>query len=630
MNPVASRFIPRLLGVQLGVHTICTFIIFAFAPRVLLLDQETVDACFYAGASATFAQAIALTLITFVYARPVRRALHALRTAGSDVTATDVTRIYAMPTRLVFTSGGAALVIAGLTYTPLSLFSTFDLYTHSAIILFALTLGSASLVPAFVMMRSEARKVLELIPPDLAREATRKVSAMPFAPGRVRLRFLVAVVAPVAFVSIGASLLVYAHNRAAVSASREQTAALVSRVAFEPVTGDDDLEKRSVMQKLSELGYRVALGPALDGAPRVVHGDDGDAQVRTPVADKSVLLTFSAPPISAMLGGYVLLTLLATAAAGLLGDRFGATFQADVMLATREIRTSGVAQVMQGTRIFGEARFRNVAELLSVVDALGSVFRSFAVTQVRATETREATERMRGLFLAAMSHDLKGPLNAVLGFAELVQRSPLSPAQQESIAIIEQRGRELLMLIQTILDSARAEAGELDISPEWTMVGDVVMSAVLDTRELIAGSDVQIQAEIQPGIPKLLLDSSRSVQALTSIILTSARLVDRGVVSVRATMPDETDRLRIEIESPANNLRTEERDKMFEAFKHVGSARKHGALGLGLSLARAIVEIHGGSIEVENSGGGGAVFRMWLPIRASRPSLPGRASRDFS
>jgi hypothetical protein len=63
------------------------------------------------------------------------------------------------------------------------------------------------------------------------------------------------------------------------------------------------------------------------------------------------------------------------------------------------------------------------------------------------------------------------------------------------------------------------------------------------------------------------------------------------------------------------------RTQMFEAFKHVGSARKHGALGLGLSLARAIVEMHGGSIEVELSGGGGAVFRMWLPLRASRPSI---------
>ncbi len=623
MSPVAARFPTRLLLVQLGVHLIGTLIVFAFAPRVLLLDRETVDACFYAGASASFAQGIAVTLITFVYARPIRGALMLLRTQSPGVTATDVTRIYSMPTRLVFTSGGAALVIAALTYTPLSLLSTLDLYTHSAIILFALTLGSAALVPSFVMMRSEARKVLELVPPDLAREATRKVSAMPLAPGRVRLRFLIAVVAPVGFVAIGASLLVYAHNRAAVSASRELTAALVSRVAFEPVTGDDDVGTRSVMQALGDLGYRVALGPPADGAPRVVHGDDGDAQVRTPVADKSVLLAFSAPPLSAMLWGYVMLTLLATAAAGLLGDRFGATFQADVMLATREIRTAGIAQVMQGTRIFGEARFRNVAELLSVVDALGSVFRSFAVTQVRATETREATERMRGLFLAAMSHDLKGPLNAVLGFAELVQRSPLTAAQQESIAIIEQRGRELLMLIQTILDSALAEAGELDISPEWTMVGDVVMSAVLDTRELIAGSDVQIQAEIQPGIPKLLLDTTRGVQALTSIILTSARLADRGVVSVRATMPDEADRLRIEIESPANNLRTEERDKMFEAFKHVGSARKHGALGLGLSLARAIVEMHKGSIEVELSGGGGAVFRMWLPLRASRPSLHG-------
>ncbi len=623
MSPVAARFVPRLLLVQLGVHLIATLIIFAFAPRVLLLDQETVDACFYAGASVTFAQAVGITVVTFVYARPIRRPLMLLRTQSPGVTATDVTRIYAMPTRLVLTCGGAALVIAALTYTPLSLFSTFDLYTHSAIILFALTLGSAALVPSFVMMRSEARKVLELVPPDLAREATREVSAKPFAPGRVRLRFLMAVVAPVAFVAIGASLLVYAHNRAAVSASRELTAALVSRVAFEPVTGDDEMGKRSVMQALGDQGYRVALGPQSDGAPRVVHGDDGDAQVRTPVSDKSVLLTFSAPPLSAMLWGYMLLTLLATVAAGILGDRFGATFQADVMLATREIRTAGIAQVMQGTRIFGEARFRNVAELLSVVDALGSVFRSFAVTQVRATETREATERMRGLFLAAMSHDLKGPLNAVLGFAELVQRSPLSAGQQESIAIIEQRGRELLMLIQTILDSALAEAGELDISPEWTMVGDVVMSAVLDTRDLIAGSAVQIQAEIQPGIPKLSLDTTRAVQALTSIILTSARLADRGVVSVRATMPDSADRLRIEIESPANNLRTEERDKMFEAFKHVGSARKHGALGLGLSLARSIVEIHGGSIEVELSGGGGAVFRMWLPIRASRPSLHG-------
>lgn len=623
MSPVAARFVLRLLLVQLGVHLIATLIIFAFAPRVLLLDQETVDACFYAGTSATFAQAIAISLVTFVYARPIRRPLMLLRTESPGVTPTDVTRIYAMPTRLVLTAGGVAILIAALTYTPLSLFSTFDLYTHSAIILFALTLGSAALVPSFVMMRSEARKILELCPPDLAREATRNVSATSFAPGRVRLRFLIAVVAPVAFVAIGASLLVYAHNRAAVSASRELTAALVSRVAFEPVTNDDDMGKRSVIKGLGELGYRVAIGPQADGAPRVVHGDDGDAEVRTPVADKSVLLTFSAPPISAMLWGYVLLTLLATAAAGILGDRFGATFQADVMLATREIRTAGVAQVMQGTRIFGEARFRNVAELLSVVDALGSVFRSFAVTQVRATETREATERMRGLFLAAMSHDLKGPLNAVLGFAELVQRSPLSPGQQESIAIIEQRGRELLMLIQTILDSALAEAGELDISPEWTMVGDVVMSAVLDTRDLIAGSAVQIQAEIQPGIPKLSLDTTRAVQALTSIILTSARLADRGVVSVRATAPDPADRLRIEIESPANNLRTEERDKMFEAFKHVGSARKHGALGLGLSLARSIVEIHGGSIEVELSGGGGAVFRMWLPIRASRPSLQG-------
>ena len=96
---------------------------------------------------------------------------------------------------------------------------------------------------------------------------------------------------------------------------------------------------------------------------------------------------------------------------------------------------------------------------------------------------------MRGLFLASMSHDLKAPLNAILGFAGLVSRGPLTDGQRESVAIIEQRGLELLYLIDTILDAARVEAGELTVSPERTRVGDVVMPAVLDARELTVGHE---------------------------------------------------------------------------------------------------------------------------------------------
>jgi signal transduction histidine kinase len=282
---------------------------------------------------------------------------------------------------------------------------------------------------------------------------------------------------------------------------------------------------------------------------------------------------------------------------------------------------------MRGTIILHEARFANVTELLEAVDSLGGVFREFAGAQQRSIDAREATERMRGLLLASMSHDLKAPLNAVLGFAELVGRNPLTEPQKESLAIIEQRGRELLMLIDTILDSARVEAGELEVSPEPTHVGDVVMSSVLEARDLAVGTDVQIQGEIQPGMPTLLVDGTRIVQALTAVVMTAARFTDKGVVPVRATLPDTGERLRIEVETSGEGLPVGEREKIFDAFKSAESARRHGGLGLGLQLARSILEIHGGTIEVDNTDRGGMVFRIWLPVRNDRASIRARASK---
>ena len=234
---------------------------------------------------------------------------------------------------------------------------------------------------------------------------------------------------------------------------------------------------------------------------------------------------------------------------------------------------------------------------------------------------------MRGLLLASMSHDLKAPLNAVLGFAELVGRNPLAAAQRESLAIVEQRGRELLVLIDTILDSARVEAGELEVSPEPTHVGDVVMSSVLEARDLAVGSEVQISGEVQPGIPALFVDGTRIVQALTAVVMTAVRFSDKGIVPVRGTLPEPGDRLRIEVETHGEGLPMTEREKIFDAFKSAESARRHGGLGLGLQLARSIVEIHAGTIEVDSTPRGGMIFRVWLPLTNDRASIRARASK---
>jgi len=263
----------------------------------------------------------------------------------------------------------------------------------------------------------------------------------------------------------------------------------------------------------------------------------------------------------------------------------------------------------------------SVVALMDTIDSLGNVFREFASAQEAAIEASAGTERMRGLFLASMSHDLKGPLNAILGFAQLVSRNPLSAGQQESLAIIEQRGRELLTLIQTILDSARVEARALRVSPELTMVGDVVMSAVLDARELAVGSNVEVAGEIQPGVPRLFVDGARIVQALTAIISTAVRFTEQGVVRVRATLPAGSESLRIDVETQGRTTASAERGKVFEAFKDADRARRHGSLGLGLSLARSILEIHGGNVQVDMTPGGGCLFHVHLPTSQQRVQM---------
>jgi signal transduction histidine kinase len=474
-------------------------------------------------------------------------------------------------------------------------------------------------------MRAQVARVLEIVSPRVAQDALRILGKR--ALGRVKTRFVAAVAAPVAFVALGASLLVDAHARAYDREARAQDVTDMAQAVFEPLENGDVRGRPEAMEAAAALGFRVHIDPAYRGERQVRHGDEGETQVTVPIGAGAALVRFGTTRLSAVTAVYAILAMVAIALAAILGTRIGAAFEWDLALAVREVRRAGVAEVMRGTIILHEARFLVVKELLEAIDGLGGIFREFAGAQQRAIEAREATERMRGLLLASMSHDLKAPLNAVLGFTELVGRNDLSDGQRESLAIIEQRGRELLVLVDTILDSARVEAGELEVSPEPTHVGDVVMSSVLEARDLLVGTETQVKGEIQPGMPTLLVDGTRIVQALTAVVMTAARFSDKGIVPVRATLPDKGDRLRIEVETSGEGLPVTEREKIFDAFKSAESARRHGGLGLGLQLARSILEIHGGTIEVDATSGGGMVFRVWLPVSNDRDSIRLRASK---
>jgi signal transduction histidine kinase len=606
-----GKLVARLLATQIAV-TLVTFVLMAaVAPRLLLLDTAVLVATLPTALWVGSAHAVFSAIATIVYTRPVRTTLRALATGeDAEIDPRQLLVMYSIPARIAVAHVVIALVVSTGTLLPVFRPPTNDLYTQVALVLLMLTMVSAGALPLYVLMRASVAHVLELAPVEASREAIALIEWTRRTLPRVRTRFLLAVTAPVAFVALGASLLVYAHARAFDTAAREQTAIGLARGVFEVVKGSSSGRDQAIAEAEAQgFASEVFDTPAPES---IVHASDEETVLTVPLEDGHAVVRFATTRLSPITGVYILLAVAAATVAGFLGSRIGARFTEDVVLATHHVRATGAADVLRGTRLAQQARFVSVRDLLRSIEDLGAVFRGFAAAQQHAIDAREATERMRGLFLASMSHDLKAPLNAILGFAALVSQSPLSDGQMESVAIIEQRGRELLGLIQTILDSARVEANALELSHEHTMMGDVVMSAVLDSRDLAVGSGVQITGEVQQGLPRLEVDSTRLVQALTNVIGTAVRFTDKGTVLVRATFPG--DRLRIDVETSARGLPPGEREKIFEAFKHADRARRHGSLGLGLSLARSIVELHGGNIQVGAIQDGGLAFQVWLPV----------------
>jgi signal transduction histidine kinase len=607
----AGRLLVRLGAIQIAAWATKELLVVVFAPRLLLLDPSVIAGSGRFVLYSWIANAAFVIAATVFVARRVRPLLRELAVGVSQIEPTAVHVLYAAPSRLVALDLVGTFAVAAASLVAPFRPETNDLYTQVELALLAITMASVAALPAYVMMRASVARVLELVPVSAAREAIELLGTQERRMPRVRRRLLAAVVAPVAFVALGASLLVHAHLRAFDTSSRQDDAAELAQGVLDAVEGDVRGRKAAI-DAASAYGFDVDVSRSM-ALFSVKRTDEGRTIVTVPLADGHAIARFETARLSPGTGVYAGFALVAIAVAAMLGWRTGRAFADDVALAEHELEATGVAEVLRGGRIKGNARFQSVAALMKAADELGGVFREFARAQQRAIDARAATERMRGLFLASMSHDLKAPLNAILGFAGLVSRGPLTDGQHESVAIIEQRGLELLYLIDTILDAARVEAGELTVSPELTRVGDIVMPAVLNARALAGGMKVEIVGEIQPGVPQLIADPARLTQALTAIVLVASRFAESGHVLVRASLPAGGDRLRIDVDVTGRGIAAADREKIFDAFKHADRARRHGSLGLGPSLARSIVELHGGAIDVETTEAGGTVFHVWVP-----------------
>lgn len=609
--PSARSLPTRLLAVLAAAHGVGALLTTLIGPPLLLLaegETERLRATAAWGAAALFVVSTVQVLAARGKMRPV------LEEAFRGATAPEpalIAFIYKQPMRLAAVAAGGATFVALASWAASTVSA--DGGTQASASLLNLTLTATTPLPAYVLMRAQVTRIIEVMPPAAARDALELLG--PSSRGRVGLRFLAAVAAPVAVIALGASLLVVAHGRASDRKARAEALRDVALAAMAH-TDDGPLGSEAARERASKLAIELSEAtPGLADEEWSFTASDGLVSVRAPLGSGHVAIARSEPPdLPTSVAALVVLAVAGALLAGLLGARIGQAFDRDLNQARRQLRTTGVAEAMRGSLFHESARFALVDELFRAVDQLGARFHTFSMAQTRATHAKASAERMRSLLLASMSHDLKGPLNAILGFAAIAQRSVRHEAQRESLAIIEERGRELLVLIDTILDSARAEAGELDLNRVPCSLEGCVRDAVARAEALLGETSVVIRTEVAPHLPRLLADSERLAQAFAAVISTASRFARRGAVTVRASLESDAT-ARIDIETRGDVLPPEERMKVFDAFQSAHSARKHGSLGLGLSLARAIVALHDGTLSVEGTAEDALLLRARIPLR---------------
>ena len=231
----------------------------------------------------------------------------------------------------------------------------------------------------------------------------------------------------------------------------------------------------------------------------------------------------------------------------------------------------------------------------------------------------EAASRHKSEFLANMSHELRTPLNAVIGFSEvLLQRmfGALNDKQDEYLKDIYASGQHLLSLINDILDLSKIEAGRMELAPAPFHLPSALENAVTLVRERAARHGIALHLDLDPRLGELVGDERKVKQVLLNLLSNAVKFTpEGGRISLKASRRDGA--VEVAVTDTGIGIAPEDQAAIFEEFRQVGSddARKQEGTGLGLTLAKKFVELHGGRIWVESKLGTGSTFTFTLPLR---------------
>jgi PAS domain S-box-containing protein len=251
---------------------------------------------------------------------------------------------------------------------------------------------------------------------------------------------------------------------------------------------------------------------------------------------------------------------------------------------------------------------------------------------LKAKEQAEASLAAKERFLATMSHEIRTPLNAVLGMAHLLNESDLTDTQRSYLDSIRFSGKTLLTLLNTVLDFARVDAGDIELEPRPLAPADLVHQVCNMFRSTAAENGVALSVAVAPGVPEQVVgDAARVSQLLTNLVSNALKFTDEGHVRVdiAPTVPPEEDGSRgrddratwlmMRVSDTGIGIPPDEQQRIFDEFTRANSpdVQVRNGVGLGLAIVRRLVDAMGGTITVDSTVGTGSTFTLYLPFEAA-------------
>ena len=236
-----------------------------------------------------------------------------------------------------------------------------------------------------------------------------------------------------------------------------------------------------------------------------------------------------------------------------------------------------------------------------------------------ARETAEAATRSKDEFLAVVSHELRSPLNAILGYAALLRYGGMDAQEvKHAVEVIERSGKAQAHLIDDLLDTARIISGKLRLVVGPVDLVSVIEESVQTIHPAAEAKGVSVGADLPTEIGQITGDPARLQQIVWNLLSNAIKFTPQGGrIQVRLERVDP--HIRITVSDTGKGISPDFLPYIFDRFHQsdTSSVRRHGGLGLGLALAKYLVELHGGTIEADSAGEDqGATFKVTLPVRA--------------